>query len=460
MQATPLLSVSALRATCLALCGAAAMAWSGLALARSHALILTIDYQGTQAALPGIDKDAQIARRMAAQMGVPEANIRSLSNRDLTKGGLEAALSSLASQVGRDDNVFIYYSGHGAQTDGGNGGCQEGMVGADLKLFADKDISGLLNRIVGSAARVVVMNDSCFSGGQYDASKSTRAMGSGSVPKLFNTKTQQPDTKSGYSCGEAINKTFRSLAPVARQRGNQFVYLAAASEQEVAFATPNGSAATVAWERCLNDASSDADRDGNIDGNELRVCAQGHVDRLGFRQTVSMAGSGSMPLSFLSGGSACQVGNPHQALQAVADGANADLRVSLQVANPRLRIGKDMLDFTVRTEQAGYLYLLHVGTEGKVYQLFPNKIDSNNYVASGSHRFPRDAWGLQAQGPAGKGSFLAVLTQQPRDMATDFNKADTFAESDGSCKANKSLGVVSRDGRYGASTLAFIEEVN
>ena len=84
--------------------------------------------------------------------------------------------------------------------------------------------------------------------------------------------------------------------------------------------------------------------------------------------------------------------------------------VQLVTARNSLRIGKDFLDFSVTTAQQGFLYLLQVGSDGKTFNLlFPNKIDSNNALAAGTHRFPRDSWRLRAGGPAGKSHIIAFI---------------------------------------------------
>jgi hypothetical protein len=443
----------------------AVMLACGSAHAANHALILTIDYAGSSAALPGIDKDAQLAKRIAQDMGVPIENITDVRNAQLTVSGLRSQLVNFVRKIGRQDNVLIYYSGHGAQVAGnGPGGCVEGMVGADLQLLVADELKPLLDAVAKTAARTVILNDSCFSGGQYrEKSAETRSMGAGAVPKLFNTATKSAAESSGYQCGEAINKQFRDLGVVAAGARNQLVYVAAASDREVAFATPNGSAATLAWSACLSNRRADRDGDGAITGEELQSCAQQHVRSLGFNQTVSLGGQGTLPLIHgASGGgsSSCADVNPANLLEGIR--RNALGQLDLVIANPRLRIGKDLLDFTVRTGEPGYLYLLHVGSSGRFSLLFPNKLDANNQVSAGTHRFPRASWGIQAQGPnPGSSRVMALLLPAPVQVEDTFDVSGTFARlSAGSCKSQKDLGLISREGRTSASQVVAIEEVN
>lgn len=436
--------------------------------AANHALILTIDYAGSPNALPGIDRDGDLANKMALDMGVPEGNIRRVSNRDLSAKGIEAALRSFGQKLSRSDNVFIYYSGHGAQISRDGKACIEGMVGDDMKLLLSQDLSPLLKTIASTAARTVVMNDSCFSGGQFrDKDAATRSTGPTRVAKQVGTSSLKASTVDNYECGAAVNKQFRDMGVVAYQASNQYVYLAAASDREVAFATPTGSSATVAWSTCLRDASTDLDRNGSIDGTELRSCAQSWLRREGYNQTVVLAGSEQLPIAFLSGttqnastGDACRASNGRGVLESLVNGANRDVQVSLSLNNQPLRIGRDLLDFTVETGERGYLYLLHVGSSGKFHQLFPNERDDQNLIERGKHRFPRDKWAIQAQGPnPGTGQLLALVSPEPRNIAAEFSHNGTFAEMTGSCKQTKELGLISRQGRYGVSQITSIEEV-
>lgn len=435
------------------------------AQAANYAVIMAIDYQGTSAALPGIDKDAEIARQMAEQLEVPKANIRTLTGPDLSAIGVRKVLGELAAQVGRDDAIFIYYSGHGTQDSGGGGKCREGMVGADLKVVWNDELTQLLTRIAESSSRMVIMNDSCFSGGQMASDKAASLTRGGevSVPKLMDLQSKAPTTSGGrYECGSPVNKVFRDLSVVATKRGNNYVYLAAASDQEVAFATPHGSAATRAWQACLARPDTDANNDGMISGVELQQCAQREIDRMRFNQHVQVSGATAMPLGGgrLAPGAAV---DPIAMLEGLRARRNVDsgLAVSLQVDNPTLRIGRDYLRFTVAVPEEGYLYLLHTGSDGKFYVLFPNREDQNNKVAAGKHVFPRPTWALQAQGPERPqpGGLMAVLSKTPRDFTKELDNAGTFAAGSSDAGLSRNLEVVATTGRFGASEVVRIREV-
>ena len=265
----------ALRLVAAALC---ALALSSPGHAENHALILWIgDYGNPRADLPGIDLDAANARKIAKLMGVPERNIAEVSNASLTRANVAAALSGMHARIKNGDKLLVYYSGHGSQLPGRgtNTRCTEAMAVRDGMYF-DGDLQEALTRLGQKASQVVMMNDSCFSGGA--ATRSIVAPIDGAVPKFigpdFKTNTA---VTSGYNCGDAVNanRMTRSLATLEKDaRGPQVLYLAASTDTQVSFATSKGSLATLAWAACLGASSTDANGSGSISGEELQACGQ------------------------------------------------------------------------------------------------------------------------------------------------------------------------------------------
>ena len=123
-------SVRALHSILSACAVLAGLGMAGQAHATNHALIMWIgDYGNPRNNLPGIEYDAQAARRIAQSMGVPAGNIREVSNAQLTKSTIAAELSGLHQRIAQGDKVFIYYSGHGHQVSGvGGARCTEALV--------------------------------------------------------------------------------------------------------------------------------------------------------------------------------------------------------------------------------------------------------------------------------------------------------------------------------------------
>ncbi|MES3022149.1 MAG: DUF4384 domain-containing protein [Pseudomonadota bacterium] len=450
----------------LALVGALGMA--GSAQAENHALIMTIDYAGTNSALVGIDLDAKMAHQIALGLGVPAANIRDLRNGALKLAGMTGAIEEFTNnRVKEGDKVFLYYSGHGMQINNTGGGtkCTEAMVSADLRPYSDAKLEGALDALAVKASQVVMMNDSCFSGGQ-SSSKSADLNDNGAIAKFYDAAKAGSASDAGYVCSDAVNKSplTRTLGVIKSRPASRILYIAASADNEVSWAQPGGSTGTIAWTRCLSGgAGADRDANGMIDGDELRVCAQALLDKNNKRQTMTLRGATGLPLSFTasSSGGGSAVTNPSQSLETLRQAADVSIPVELSISNPRLKINSGVpLDFSVRTDRAGYVYLLHVDTAGKFYQLFPHAGDKDNYLAAGTHRFPRGSSGIGAMGPAGKGYLMAYVSTQPRnfgkDMATEGGYA-TAASTDGNVQK---LAIIALGGRYGASRVATIEEFN
>jgi Caspase domain/Domain of unknown function (DUF4384) len=484
------------QALCALMLGATAPGW-----AANHALILWIgDYGDPKNNLPGIDLDAANARKIAVAMGVPPQNTTEVSNAQLTGENMARALVGLYQRIREGDKVFIYYSGHGSQIAGHEtqARCTEGLMVRD-GLVLDSEMQKVLTAIGNKASQLVMMNDSCFSGGA-----ATRNL---APPEPdMKAKFMPPDAKTNsavteaYACGNATNTTrmTRSLTALAgNTRGPQVLYIAASNDTQVSFATSKGSLGTLAWATCMGTAQADADRSGRINGEELRACSQAIIDRSKARQTITLQGHAQLPLSFVQAAAPAAGPAPAPAAaaapapapapaptptptlapapsnaavdasKALADlhaAADRSLQVQLSLARPSLRIGKDLLDFSVNTAQPGYLYLLQVGSDSKTFNLlFPNKLDENNFLSAGSHRFPRAQWRLRAGGPAGTSHLLAIVSPVKRDFARGLQQGSVFASAAATTGSTRNLVVEATggdgaDGRYGASEVLRVVE--
>ncbi len=463
---TPILR--SLSATLVAACS---LSTTGVAHAENHALIMTVNYAGTTNALPGIDKDAATAHKIAQGMGVPSQNIKWVQNADLTLAGMSAAINELVqNRISDGDKVFLYYSGHGYQKSGSGGKCIESLVTSDVKFFEDEQLQQTLNTLAAKASQVVMFNDSCFSGGAATKDLELRsARPDNSVPKVFHDKDAGSSADADYACGQATNKDFgsRTLGVVASKRPSQMLYVAASSDHEVSRASPNGSWATQAWAHCLSSKAADRNGNGFVDGEELVKCSQEYIDKnFPRKQTVTSVGNEKLIMRFAGSGSdsgsgsVTPVTNGRGTLESLRAAADTSIKVGLSVAKNRLKIQRDMLDLSVDVARGGYLHLLHVASDGKFYVLFPNKIDGNNYVKAGTHRLPKQAWGIQAQGPAGTSYVMAYVSDAPRDFSKDLDANETFASGESNSDTTRKLAVIALSGRYGASPVVAIQEVN
>jgi hypothetical protein len=480
-------------------CTVAALAAGAPARAENHALIMWIgDYGRQDMNLPGIDKDARMARQIATAMGVPDANIGELSNADLTQDNMGNALVGLYRKINDGDKVFLYYSGHGGQIppQGGTAAkCSEGLVARD-GLVLDSALQQVLTKLGEKASQVVMMNDSCFSGGA--ATKSITA--ADEMPKFMppGIKTNSAITDN-YACGDPTNvtKMSRGLGAMAKDaRGPQVLYIAASNDTQVSLATSRGSLGTLAWAQCIAAGQADTDRSGRINGEELRACSQAFIDRLGKKQNITLQGNSALPLSFVQTAAAAPTPSPAAtpspapapqaalatppapaaapatasvnaitALRDLAAAADRSLKVDLTLARNSLRIGKDLLDFSVTTGKDGYLYILQVGSDGKTFNLlFPNKIDTDNAVTAGTHRFPRASWRVRAAGPTGYSHLLAIVSPVKKDLSRDMDASSVFPSSSANQRNTRTLVVEATGsgeggvGRYGASEVVSLRE--
>lgn len=233
-----------------AVLAATVLAGAASAWAENHALIMWIgDYGDPRSNLPGIDLDAANARKIATAMGVPSQNIAEISNAQLTRANIGAGLSGLHARIKDGDKVFLYYSGHGGQLPGRgtSARCSEVLVARD-GLVLDATLQDALTALGQKGSQVVMMNDSCFSGGA--ATRSLAAVEPGAVPKFLPADAKaNTAVTAGYACGDATNtgKVTRSLQGMVKDaRGPQVLYIAASNDTQVSFATPRGSLGTLA----------------------------------------------------------------------------------------------------------------------------------------------------------------------------------------------------------------------
>lgn len=107
--------------------------------------------------------------------------------------------------------------------------------------------------------------------------------------------------------------------------------------------------------------------------------------------------------------------------------------VTAEATRKTVRVGKDQVQFRVRSSEPGYVYVLLVGTGHEHFtMLFPNKLDQNNRIGAKAELvLPRPHWALAAQGPAGINTFLVIVSPRPRDFSsTGLKTGDVFAEFD------------------------------
>ena len=398
--------------------------------AEIRGLIMAIAEYPAPAALPGVKYDVALAQKLAKWMRVPDRNLTVIQNGALQLDGFRQTLQDFSDRVRPGDDVFLYYSGHGGrmevQREGARPQCAEAFVATDLKFFMDKDFKAWLQGISDKAAKVIVFADSCHSGGVVDAKGLSRSLSS---EKLL-PKTIAKAGSDSVNC-EPVN--LAKTVVMTRSLRSNAVFIAAARDDEVAWSTSRGSIASMAWANCLEQGGLVKDGSGSVTVDELHQCAQRWIDEKGYNQHLHVVGNNRIVLGFNNTSTPLRpaVGTgtvtpvpapaPVAALNGLLDklAANGDPKrsVSIRPVSNRVMIGRDRVEFDVATAEPGYLFLLYLGSDEKTLDLiYPNKVDSNNYIQAGTHRFPRSRWGLTATGPAGIDRIVAIVSPSPRNF--------------------------------------------
>jgi hypothetical protein len=255
------------------------IAWTGILLllgaagawAEARALIMAISaYQGAVPPLKGVIRDVDNAKSIARKMGVKDANMAVYRDTQLTLAGIRKAFDELYEKLDQNDQVFVYFSGHGGRWFvQSEDRCAESVVAVDGEHLIDSEMESRLKKLSEKAEKVIVFFDSCHSGGV-----ATRAIGQARfVPKTW---------PGAMTCEKPVNVLTRNLRMASKSAGsgaNNYIVIASSRDNEVSFDMPErGGVATSAWTECINGAAVDKDGSGGLSAEEIRECAQGKIN--------------------------------------------------------------------------------------------------------------------------------------------------------------------------------------
>lgn len=414
---------------------AASLLFCATAQAEKLALILAISNYSRQP-LPGVTKDVENASEIAKLMGVPEANITVKRDDELAGGGLLKAIDEFAARVRSEDQVFVYYSGHGSSytKPGAKGLCEKALVAQDISFVPKEEVQRRLTALSNRPGKTFVFLDSCFSGGLVQL-KGARAFGAAGGMEVHAKFTAASPTDP---CSVAANvKGARDFDIAAAEKVPNYYLLGAAAENEVAIdgGKAMGGFASSSLLDCLRSPEkADKNGDGIVTLDEAKACAQEKVNAL---LAQGQAASASFPYSSmtLTSGSG-QGGNapllftaPRQGTvntpafaQTLFEGRDARRNVTITASANPVRIGQDV-QLTVTSDKAGYLTLMVVGSSGKIYKIFPNDMDQDARIgADAALPVPRPGmWRMPASAPVGDNWFLALVSDTP-DRFKDLGK--------------------------------------
>ena len=461
-----------------------------------HALIIGISRYADAATppLPGARIDRESATQMAQAMQVPLGNIRYLQDEQATGANIRQALQELNDKVEEGDRVFIHYSGHGTRyNDPAAGGCVEALLaydGGQSGTITNRQMSDMLKSITSKTDKLFVMYDACHSGGLVPTTTTmrTRGMSNPNDEGLLRPKF----ASISEECGRPVNVKTRNLLVEATSKGalpQDIIHLSASKDNEISFDDEfKGGLATQYMRDCMLRDAKDLDQSGAISIEEIKQCAQEKIDRRmandpNFKpHNLVLNGNDAFVPAWFSQARPEQVVTPalpapaaanavaaaltapqtpppaapvaaappppltgEQALRQMYTQRDAKRQVEVVSARTQLKIGADALDFSVKADRSGFVYVALAGSDNKsVYMLFPNDLDANNRIEAGQPlQLPRPNWRVKAGGPAGTDHLLVMVTDGPRDLkALAASKAGPFVASLNDAGGRASLGAL------------------
>ncbi len=397
-----------------------------VAFGKSYALIMGISNYPVQP-LPGVKKDIITASHIAKIFGIDAKNITTKKDNELTLSGMRDILRGFEKKITSADKVFIYFSGHGTRYSNlpNNKDCKEAIVTHDMKYMDKNELLDRLISISAKSKKTFVFLDSCFSGGMVTRGKGLRR---GPTIKFF---ALGQDT----ACSSITNLRFRPTRDFGIKKSqvipNYYLLLSAASN-EIAIdgGTAYGGLATSAFYKCVSQQiTKDLNNDSIISLREIKKCTQNQINKLidkfkmenvNFpytKQTIfdSSGPGGNIPIAFKTNTlGASNSFNFFELLKSIQQNADASHLVTIDSSKKEFKIGRDSLKMSIKTNKGGYLTIISVGSSGKIFRLFPNKLDlQNQIIANQELVLPRSNWEIPANGPEGTNHFLAIVSDHP-----------------------------------------------
>jgi len=137
------------------------------------ALLIGINYTGTQNALNGCINDANSIKERISNQGFNNITIMTdLTSKKATKTNILEEFKNLLSNSQEGDLLFFLFSGHGTYLIDKNNdettGYDQCIVPCDLKIIVDDELKTLIQTYLKPNVTLFAMFDSCFSGTVFD----------------------------------------------------------------------------------------------------------------------------------------------------------------------------------------------------------------------------------------------------------------------------------------------------
>ena len=464
------------------------------ALDNRTALIIGISqYQSPMIdALNGVPYDIKSAQKISDAMGIPEANITLLQNEQATKSGIIKALQNLGKQTTEGGKTFIYMSGHGTRYfDYSVNGCSEGYITYDGQVITNAEIAKATDQLTQKVDKAIMMLDSCHSQNILIPVEKTRSLGKARIVAKSSILPNSSDyAEKNLACFEPSNYKARSLFSDSTRLGaikENVVLITAAKPDEVSYDEAGaGGFATQGIRDCLLGGAEDLDASGAVSLAEIQTCAQkfvdsrigksdflspNHITIVGNRNIIPVVNTPPQPISpvapptTLNSNSQARLDTTSNTnskvntspedllsqLNKLNNGDDVDLnpvtgslatlknilqqrstdrKVDAKLSKSFLKINQDYLDIQIKSSNAGYVYLVLLGSDKEsFYILYPNQLDSDNYIQAGQTiKIPKNSWKVKANGPKGIDYILVMVADSPRD----FKNSKLFNQTNGS----------------------------
>lgn len=147
-----------------------------------YALFIGTNYKGNTAKIPELnlcEKDANFLKdKLQAKGNFKDMKV--LLGAMVTRDNVKNAISAIGKQAGKEDSVFIYFSGHGMYMKDAKAknGMRNYLICYDRPHISDEELHEFLSNI--KSPKTVLVMDCCYSGGIANKGKNTR--GAAEVP--------------------------------------------------------------------------------------------------------------------------------------------------------------------------------------------------------------------------------------------------------------------------------------
>lgn len=200
-----------------------------------RALLIGIDHYPKLVAqdLRGCVRDTQAARELLVnELGFAQRDVTHLIDEQATRRGILDALDALAAAAGRDDQVVVYYAGHGSRVREQGGGWYESIVPYDsgrgrqpCRDIFDHELAGWLRGLTDRTGFVTLLFDCCHSG----------AIVRGPAERCRARGVEADERPVSGPAGRALERGASEPRVLLAAPSERYVYLGACGEQQKAF---------------------------------------------------------------------------------------------------------------------------------------------------------------------------------------------------------------------------------